>query len=262
MHKTTASTVGELFLFFVGAFDGRPSILTLLLTALYLTGIAAAVVRAPRPDRRCSDSCCFRSSSQWCRLSRFRCKAAIRAALPVGGLPFVALLAAIGFQRLRPAFVLAIVVAITTLGLAEDYAYYRAPAHEDWRGAISYMAAQSAARRQVAHCSARLWRGDRILRFAAGSSGEISPTEFSNLIIVIGANVSESPEQLLADSDSRRGSRIWLVVPILVAVEQNFASICSFRESGCSRNQNSRVCASCYAKKSRTRTSVTFEKST
>ncbi len=213
VHETSVTTVGELLLTFIGSFDGAVSILTVLLAALYLTGIALAVVRAPRSERPVLGflvlSICV-PIVLTIAVSLHKPVFVLRYLL--GGLPFVALLAAMGFQRLRPAFVVAIAVAITTLGLAEDCAYYRAPAHEDWRAAIAYIAAQAQP-------------GDRLLIVPPDYSEAIEyyvarldhPEQFPQRVLqsdyVIGANISESPEQLLAESDAGAGTRIWVAVP-------------------------------------------------
>jgi len=50
VHTASPGMVANLQFFFAGAFDGQPSKLAQLYTALYLTGIAPAVVTAPRPE--------------------------------------------------------------------------------------------------------------------------------------------------------------------------------------------------------------------
>ncbi len=59
------------------------------------------------------------------------------------GLPLFALLAAIGFGRLRPAFATVVVIAILLPSLVEMYAYYLAPSIQDWRGVVEYVARHS-----------------------------------------------------------------------------------------------------------------------
>ena len=60
-------------------------------------------------------------------------------------LPFFVIAAAIGIRRMpwRPAAI-AVAAAITVMSLVEDYSYYRAPSFQDWRSAVTFVAARAA----------------------------------------------------------------------------------------------------------------------
>ena len=139
--KASLNSVIELVLSFAGAFDGQVTSLSVILAALYIVGIATAILWSPRSD--------------WSELGFLLlslcfpiCVTIIISVIEplfvtrylLAGLPLFGLLAAAGLQRLKPALAIVIACAIALLSLGEDYYYYRAPSIEDWRGVVDFVA--------------------------------------------------------------------------------------------------------------------------
>ena len=140
--RTSIYSLRDLLFSYSGAFEGRATSLTVILAGFYLVGASLAVSSAPTSDR---------PALGYILLSIFvpvaltlivsMVKPLFVSRYLLSGLPLFALLAAVGFQRLKPAF--AIVMAICALSLTEDYSYYRAPSIQDWRGVAEFVAEHS-----------------------------------------------------------------------------------------------------------------------
>jgi mannosyltransferase len=142
IQRTSIYSLRELLLSYAGAFDGLPTSLTMILTGSYLVGVILAVASAQTNDWPALGYLLLSilvPVALTIVVSIFKPMFVYRYLLP--GLPLFALLAAAGFQRLKPAF--AIVMAICALSLAQDYAYYRAPSIQDWRGVVEFVTAHS-----------------------------------------------------------------------------------------------------------------------
>lgn len=139
--RTSPHSLSDMLLCLSGAFDGQITVVTGVLAALYILGVMLALLPWPQRDW---------GARGYLLLSigvPIGLTIVVSAVKPLfvsryllAGLPLFALLAAIGFQRLKPSFALSIVVAISLLSLVEVSAYYRAPAIQDWRGAVEYVA--------------------------------------------------------------------------------------------------------------------------
>ena len=139
--RTSLHSLTEMFMLFAGALDAGPTILTALLTASYLTGIALAVRRVARPGPGYLLLSICVPVVLIVAISIVKPLFVPRYLL--AELPLFALLAAIGLRGLKPALAIAMVCAIAMLSLGEDYAYYRAPSLEDWRGMVAFVATHS-----------------------------------------------------------------------------------------------------------------------
>lgn len=217
VSRTSLHSLMELFFTFAGKFDGRTTtlmtVLTVLLTMLYLIGVVSAVVWRQRDD----------SPALGYLLLSICLPVVLTAVISfvkplfvprylLAGLPLFALLAAIGFQRLRPAFAIAMVFAISILSLAQDYSYYRAPSIEDWRGMVDYLAKHSRP-------------GDALLIFPAWETAPVDyyvsrrdhpgtfPTRVFQLPVEGSRKSIENPERLLAKSGA---GRVWVTSSIAV----------------------------------------------
>jgi mannosyltransferase len=139
---TSIDSLRDLLFSYAGAFDGRATSLTVILTGLYLVGVSLAVYSAQTCDWPALGYLLLAilvPIAFTFAVSMFKPLFVSRYLLT--GLPLFGLLAAVGFQRLKPA--LAIVMAVCALSLAEDYFYYRAPSIQDWRGVVEFVAVHS-----------------------------------------------------------------------------------------------------------------------
>jgi mannosyltransferase len=211
VKRTSLDSIRGLLIFLVGGFDEQLTGITATLLVLYAIGIGLAVLWMPRSDRPVLGFLLLSIGVPiGLTIAVSFLKPLFVTRYLLGGLPLLAVLAAIGLQRLRPALVLAMTVAMVTMGLAEDYSYYRAPSHEEWRGAVGFVALNAQP-------------GDRMLIFppdyheAIGyyvsrlAHPETFPTRVFQTRVVQG--ITESPEQLLQESDNGAGRRIWLIFP-------------------------------------------------
>jgi mannosyltransferase len=139
---TTATAVIQLCFIFAGVFDGLADPPAMALLALYLVGIAVAVVHSSRRDRAALGYMLLSAGfpiGLSLVVSIFKPLFVARYFLP--SLPFFALLAAVGILQIKPrALAIGVVTLITILSLGEDRRYYKAAPTQDWRGAINFVA--------------------------------------------------------------------------------------------------------------------------
>ena len=142
--KLSVSSVVSLFGFFSGAFDQSSVGLSLALSAVYLTGIALAMVRLPRANRaaRAFLLCSILVPVGLAIVISFF-RAIFLARYLIFGLPFYVLLAALGMARLKSGFAPAMLLLVSIVSAAQVEAYYRAPGLQDWRGATGFIATHS-----------------------------------------------------------------------------------------------------------------------
>ncbi len=143
--RPTGASVARLFIIFAGVFDGRRDHLALVLGALYLLAIVTALVRASKRDRAALGYLLLSIGFPICLtlvVSIFKPLFISYYLLP--GLPFFALLAAMGIVRIKPrALAIAVVALIVALSLREDYSWYRAAPIQDWRNTVNFIAARA-----------------------------------------------------------------------------------------------------------------------
>jgi mannosyltransferase len=144
--KLTIGSIPSLFGFFSGAFDQRATVTAVALSALYLAGVGIAIIFAPH-ENRTAPTCLLLSILAPIGLaaviSLFR--SIFLARYLLAGLPFYALLAALGFTRLKPTFAAAMLLMVAIVSGAGIYSYYDAPPMQDWRGATKFIATHSKA---------------------------------------------------------------------------------------------------------------------
>jgi mannosyltransferase len=201
--KTSFNSVVELVLSFAGAFDGQVTSLSVILAGLYIVGFLFAILWTRRPDwpplgylllSLCFPICVTIAISfiEPLFVTRYL----------LAGLPLFAVLAAIGFQRMKPPFAIAIVCAIVLLSLTQDYYYYRSPAVEDWRGVVDFVA-----KRAQPGDTLVVWDG------AAGFDYYLSRSSRERIYPVkvfytrVSGNPALSSEELLGHSE---GGRVWV----------------------------------------------------
>jgi len=206
--KTSLDSVVELVLTFAGAFDGQVTSLSVILTALYIFGVALAILWGPQPDwpaRGYLLLAIFVPIGLTIAVSFVQPLFVSRYLL--AGLPLFALLAAIGIERLRPPFAIAIVCAIALLSLAEDYSYYLAPPIEDWRGVVDFVAKHAQPGDALV-----VWDASTPIEYyvSRSSRGGKYPARVFQARVNGNMNVVLSPQELLGDS---KGGRVWLTFP-------------------------------------------------
>ncbi len=209
--RTSLRSVTDLFVFLAGGFNEGMRTRTRLLLGLYLVGIVAAVWPAP-PSGRFAASYLMLSICVPIALT-----IAISLHKPLfqhryllAELPPFALLAAIGFQRTKPALAIAMVLAVSMLSVVEDYSYYTAPSLQDWRGVVDFVAKHAQP-------------GDELVVYPDYFNHTIGyyicrlehPASFPATVLV--ASYEPLPkliDQLLSVSGRHAGSRrIWLTFP-------------------------------------------------
>jgi mannosyltransferase len=144
--KLTFGSIPGLFGFFSGAFDQRATALTLALSVLYLAGVGIAIILPPRENRSAPTFLLLSILAPIglaAVISLFR--SIFLARYLLAGLPFYALLAALGFARLKPKFGAAMLLMVAIVSGAGIYSYYDAPPVQDWRGATEFIATHSKA---------------------------------------------------------------------------------------------------------------------
>jgi mannosyltransferase len=142
--KTSFEVLAKMFPIYAGAFRGRQTILTTLLLVLYLIGMILAIVRTPR--------------SKWFApgyllvsiLLPMVLAFAVSVVKPIfvdryllTGVPLFALVAAMGFVRLRPRLANTTVIVLLILSLMQSFSYYNSPSIQDWRGVVDFIATNS-----------------------------------------------------------------------------------------------------------------------
>ena len=187
----------------------RPGILSALLFGFYALGLVLALVWAQREEWPALNYLlltAFVPIAITAALSHFKpifIQRYMLAELP----PFV-LLSAIGLRRLRPQFMIPVVMVFALASLAQDYVYYQSPALEDWRGLIEYVASHSN-------------RGDLMLIFPAYFQDPVNyyvshlehPENFPRRIVsreYRKLNALAQPEKLLDNSSVTAGAHIWV----------------------------------------------------
>lgn len=139
--NTSIHSIGSLLFAFVGAFARRNLLLTIPLCVLYVFGIALAIRMSSRSERPAVGYLALSVAVPiLVALAVSFLKPIFVPRYLLGALPPFVLLAATGFQRLKTTPMIAMVVAVAVLGLAQDYAFYDAPAKEDWRAAVNFIA--------------------------------------------------------------------------------------------------------------------------
>jgi len=211
--RTNIHSVVNLFFFYCGAFAFNESatVQMLLLLGLYLAGFTAAVRLSPRSDKSALGYLVLSITVPivlTILVSLVKPIFLYRYLLP--GLPAFALLAAIGFQRMRPALAIVLVLAVSLLSLGEDYAYYTAPSSQDWRSAVAFIATHSQP-------------GDELVMFPGFYNHTIgyyvSRLDRPDMFPIMVPEASEGKvrdiiDKLLAASRQRTGThRIWLTFP-------------------------------------------------
>jgi hypothetical protein len=206
--KTSLHSVVELVFSFAGAFDGEFTSLTVILTVLYILGVAIAIIWTPQPEWPARGylllSICY----------PIAVTVAVSFAHPLfvtryllAGLPLFAVLAAIGFQRLKPAFAISIVCTIALLSLAEDYSYYRAPSIQDWRGVVDFVAKHAQPGDTLV-----VWDAATPVEYyvSRSSRGGTYPARVFQAYVNGKTHSLLSSQELLGDSE---GGRVWLTFP-------------------------------------------------
>jgi mannosyltransferase len=144
--KLTFASIPSLFGFFSGAFDQRATAISFALSALYLVGVSVAMIFPPRENRTALTFLLFSILAPIglaVVISLFR--SIFLARYLLAGLPFYALLAALGFTRLKPKLASAMLLLVAIVSGAGVYSYYDAPPAQDWRGATEFLATHSKA---------------------------------------------------------------------------------------------------------------------
>ena len=201
--KTSLNSVVELILSYAGAFDGQVTSLSLILAGLYIVGVAFAILWTPRLDWPSLGyllvSLCFPicvtiiiSSIEPFFVTRYL----------LAGLPLFALMASIGFQRLKPAFAIAIVCAIALLSLGQDYYYYRAPPIEDWRGVVDFVAKHAQPGDTLV-----AWDASAVVDYYVSRSSRDRTYPAKVFYTRVSGKAVLSSEELLGHSE---GGRVWL----------------------------------------------------
>jgi len=222
VRRTSLRAVAELFLIFAGAFDERVTILTVVLTALFLIGVALAVRWAQRDD--------------WSSVGYLLLSICVPIVLTVAvsifkplfvaryllaGLPLFVLLAAFGFRRLRPPFAIALMFAISALSLAQDYSYYRAPSIQDWRGAVNFVATHSQPGDMLA-IYPTYYDGPIRYYFSRRAHPETFPTR---ILLESIRKAGEDPARTLAKSGLDSTRRLWFTFPAWDASGENVVGL-------------------------------------
>jgi len=208
--RTSLDSVRQLSFIFAGASDGRVNSLTIALTALYGVGITLAILWTPRSDWAATGyallSLCVPIGLA---IVVSLVKPLFVARYFLAELPFFALLAALGFQCLRPGFSIAMVIAISTLSLAQDYSYYSAGPLEDWRGTVQLVASRSQLTDPLV-----IYPGFCSTAVEYYASRLRHPETFPARLLTepSGRRKAENIERLLASSGIGVGGRIWFVV--------------------------------------------------
>jgi hypothetical protein len=202
--------LGSFFFIFAGGYLGERTWLTRSLLALYVIGTALAILRTPRAERPALYflllSICI-PLGFIIAVSLFVTPSFMPRYL-LAGLPLFALLAAFGFTRLAQSFALAMISAVSILGFAEVIHYYRAPAIQDWRGAVAFIETHSEP-------------GDGLVvlpgYYRAPLEYYISrsrhPGTFPHIVRASDRTLIESLRKLLARSDAGTHRRVWLTCP-------------------------------------------------
>jgi uncharacterized membrane protein len=212
--KTSLDSVVELFLSFAGAFDGQLSGLSVILAGLYIIGVVFAILWTSRPDWPSLGyllvSLCFPicitiviSFIQPLFVTRYL----------LAGLPLLAVLAAIGFQRLKPPFALAILGTIVLLSLGQDYYYYRAPSIEDWRGVVDFVA-----KRAQTGDTLVVWDATAPVSYYVSRSSRERMYPAKVLYARIGRNAVLSTKELLGHTE---GARVWVTFAAWEGLDQS-----------------------------------------
>jgi mannosyltransferase len=129
-------------------------------------------------------------------------------------LPPLVLLASLGISRIRARYAaITVLIVISAMSLYEDARYYRIPAQEDWRGAVSYVASHGRSGEGLVFYPAYLQQPYDYYhsRLFLGQNLPIAfPQHWGWARMANGEPMEEQPPNRLLKDFPRRYSRIWL----------------------------------------------------